>query len=66
LQNVPKKEKPRRLFRQRGFRERVFGKKRGRKEDLNQERERLTASAAFLAFIIIFAFEQPINELKTK
>ena len=44
-----------------------FGKKRGRKEDSTEsERKRLTASATFLVFKILGAFEQPITELKTK
>ncbi len=43
-----------------------IGKKRGRKEDLQIERLRLTASAAFLDDIVSGPFEREITELKTK
>ena len=43
----------------------MFGKKRGRKEDLRSERLRLTASAAFHDYRIIAEYDREINSKKT-
>ena len=45
--------------------EATFGKKRGRKEDLQDERERLTASAAFHGFIIRDGYVEGLTEIRT-
>ena len=43
----------------------MFGKKRGRKEDLRSERLRLTASTAFHDYRIIAEYDREINSKKT-
>ena len=43
----------------------MFGKKRGRKEDLRSERLRLTASVAFHDYRIIAEYDREINSKRT-
>ena len=43
----------------------MFGKKRGRKEDLRSERLRLTASAAFHGYSIRWDYDRSINNKRT-
>jgi hypothetical protein len=53
------------LLTQRIFPQKGLGKKRGRKRIYGRERQRLTASAAFLTIRLPADFERRITNLKT-